>query len=258
MHPELFSIGDFTIHSYGFMIMLGAFAACFYMTHAAKKELNIDSDKIQTLVIYVILAAFVGGKLFFYLEEPSFYFNPPSNMFRNFRQGFVFYGSLLFAIPVSVWFFKKEKWPVWSVLDRLAIAGVIVHLFGRMGCFFAGCCYGLPTDSGLSLTFTDSASQAKPLHTPLHPTQLYEAFYLLFIFGVLWMVKRHKRFEGQIIFIYVMLYAVGRGVIEVFRGDLRRGFIIDDVLSHSQLISILLIIITAIFYFRFRKEAKTK
>lgn len=241
MHPELFSIGNFTIHTYGFMIMLGAISGYFYMSRSVKRDLGIPAEKVQNLAILIILAAFIGGKIFFYFEEPGYYFNPMSNMFKSFRTGFVFYGSLLFAIPVTVWYFRKHKWPVWPLMDRLAITACIIHVFGRMGCFFAGCCYGKTTDSFLGVTFTDPASQAEPLHTALHPTQLYDAFLIISILVVLTMFKRHNRFDGQLFLVYIVLYAVGRGVVEIFRGDVRRGFIIEDVLSHSQFISLLII-----------------
>jgi len=254
MHPEFFSIGDFKIHTYGFMIMLGAVLGFFYMSYSAKKELGIDKDKIQNLAILIILAAFIGGKLLFYLEKPSYYFSSWDAMQRNFRTGFVFYGSLLFAIPVVVWFFKKEKWPLWSMMDRIAITACIIHGMGRMGCFFAGCCHGIPTDKPWGVTFTHRLSQAKPLHTPLHPTQLYSAFMILTILGILVMLKRHQRFEGQLFFVYIILYAVGRGIIEVFRGDEERGYIVEGILSHSQFISLLVIAVTAVVYFNFRKK----
>ncbi|MFY0600110.1 MAG: prolipoprotein diacylglyceryl transferase [Cyclobacteriaceae bacterium] len=249
MHPEFFSIGGMTIHTYGFMIMMGALMGYIYMSRVAKKELGITSDKIQNLAIIIIVSAFVGGKLFFYFEKPGYYFSSFDNMANNFRTGFVFYGSLLFAIPAIVWYFRKEKFPLWPMLDRIAIMGAIIHLFGRMGCFFAGCCYGLETDSFLGITFSDPHSQAKPLHAALHPTQLYEATMILGILIVLVMMKRHKRLENRLIFVYVTLYAIGRSVIEVFRGDLARGFIIEDVLSHSQFISILVVAAAAIAYF---------
>lgn len=258
MHPELFRIGSFTIHTYGFMIMLGAVFGFLYMSYSAKKELGIEKDKIQNLAILIILAAFVGGKLLFYLENPSYYFGSMEAMRRNFRTGFVFYGSLLFAIPVVIWYFKKEKWPLWPMMDRIAITACIIHAMGRMGCFFAGCCHGLPTDVPWGITFRHRLSQAEPLHTALHPTQLYSSFMILTILGILWMLKRHQRFEGQLFFVYIILYAVGRGVIEVFRGDEERGYIIDGILSHSQFISIIVILVTLFFYFRMgiKKEIK--
>ncbi|MEP5611567.1 MAG: prolipoprotein diacylglyceryl transferase [Cyclobacteriaceae bacterium] len=257
MHPELFSIGDFTIHSYGFMIMVGASLAFFYMSHAAKKDLGIEREKIQNLAILIIISAFVGGKLFFYLENPGFYFDSISNLKKNFRTGFVFYGSLLFVIPVAVWYFKKEKWPVWAMLDRLAITACILHGIGRLGCFFAGCCHGIESDLPWAVTFSHLASQA-PLNTALHPTQLYSSTLIFSILTLLLMLKRHNRFEGQLFFIYIILYATGRSLIEIFRGDEARGFIIEDVLSHSQFISIIVISVAVWAYLKFKKKADFK
>ncbi|MEM9325548.1 MAG: prolipoprotein diacylglyceryl transferase [Bacteroidota bacterium] len=254
MYPEIVSFGDFTLYAYGLLIMTGAVTGYLYLRRTAHQELGADPEKIQMLAVWIILAAFVGGKLFFYLEKPSFYFFPPSNMLVNFRTGFVFYGSLLFAFPVAFWYFRKEKWPVWPMLDLLAITATIVHAFGRMGCFLAGCCYGLPSTQPWGVTFSHKSSKA-PLHESLHPTQLYSVFLIVSIFGVLMMFKRHKRFEGQLFFIYIILYAAGRSIIEIFRGDLRRGFIVGDWLSHSQFISLMLVGIVGWWYWRRSRSA---
>lgn len=258
MHPEFVSFelfgNEITIHFYGLLIALGAFSGYLYMAHNAKKQLGVDTEVIQGLCIWIIFAAFVGGKVLFYMEKPSFYFNPPSNMLHNFRTGFVFYGSLIFAIPTAIWYFRKYKLPLLPMLDLLAITACIIHIFGRMGCFMAGCCYGLPTDKPWGVTFTDEISKA-PLHQSLHPTQLYEIFLIGSIMVVLLMFKRYQRFKGQLFFIYVMLYAVGRSINEIFRGDIRRGFVIDNVLSHSQFISLLLIAAMLYFYVRTQKRS---
>jgi phosphatidylglycerol---prolipoprotein diacylglyceryl transferase len=256
MHPEFITIGSLTIHMYGLMIMLGAITGYIYMSRVSKRELGIEPEKIQNLAVIIIVAAFVGGKLLFYLEKPSYYFSSWDHITSNFRTGFVFYGSLLFALPAIVWYFRKQKFPVWPMLDRIAITGAIIHAFGRMGCFFAGCCYGQPTDSIFAITFTDPMSKARPMHTALHPTQLYEVFYILIVLVTLLMLKRYKRLEGRLIFVYVTLYAVGRSIIEIFRGDIARGFIIDGWLSHSQFISILIVIAAGVaYYFGYKKKA---
>ena len=255
MFPELFEIAGSTIYSYGVLIAIGAALGFYYTSRVAKKELGIDPDKIQTLAILIIVAAFVGGKFFFYLEKPGFYFSPPSNMLTNFRTGFVFYGSLLFVIPTVIWYFRKNKLPVLPMLDIVAITATIVHFFGRLGCFAAGCCYGVHSDGPFMVTFHHEASKAKPLHEPLHPTQLYEATLLVSIFLILNMLKRYQRFQGQLFLVYIAIYAIGRGVIEIYRGDIRRGFIIDDILSHSQLISLLMVGGVLYFYLRLSKKA---
>ena len=143
------------------------------------------------------------------------------------------------------------------MLDIVAITATIVHFFGRLGCFAAGCCYGLPTHNhSLSVTFHHLASKAKPLGEPLHPTQLYEATLIACIGLILFMFKRHQRFQGQLFLIYIALYAIGRGIIENYRGDIRRGFIIENVLSHSQLISLILVGVVIYFYLKLSKKQK--
>lgn len=257
MYPVLFSFDLFgfplTIHSYGALIALGALSGFIYASVVAKRQLGISTHTMQGLARTIIIAAFVGGKALFYLENPGFYFFPPSNMLHNFRTGFVFYGSLLFVIPSVIVYFRKFKLPVMPMLDIMAIAGLIIHTFGRMGCFMAGCCFGKETSGPIFVQFGHPYSVA-PLNEHLHPTQLYSVALLLCILTVLLMFKRHKRFEGQLFFIYIMLYAIGRGVIEIFRGDISRGYIIEDVLSHSQFVSLILLAVVGLVYAHFSKK----
>ena len=115
-----------------------------------------------------------------------------------------------------------------------------------------GCCYGTPTDSIFGVTFTNPVCQAQPLNTPIHPTQLYESVYIFSIMLVLLLLKKRRQFEGQLFLTYIILYAIGRAVIELFRGDIERGFIIKDYLSNSQFISLLLISGASYFYVKLR------
>ncbi|MBT3801604.1 MAG: hypothetical protein HOG05_10675 [Bacteroidetes bacterium] len=175
-----------------------------------------------------------------------------------FSSGFVFYGSLLFAIPTMLYFFKKNKIPILQMLDIIAITAPIVHAFGRLGCFMAGCCHGVPTNSFLGITFSDPMCAAHPHDVPLHPTQLYSVFMLAIIIIVLSVIKSRKQFHGQLFLIYLTLYAIGRSIIEIFRGDEARGYIIDNVISHSQFISIFVIAGVIYFYFRLLKKQNIK
>jgi phosphatidylglycerol:prolipoprotein diacylglycerol transferase len=127
-------------------------------------------------------------------------------------------------------------------------------MFGRVGCFLAGCCYGRPTSSGWGVVFTDPACDAEPKNVALHPTQLYEAGYLLLILLTILYVRGRRRFFGQLFLLYLMLYAGGRFVLEYFRGDASRGYVVENYISHSQLIAILIIATTLFFYFRLRKR----
>lgn len=251
MHPVLFHLGSITIYTYGFFIALGAVAGSLYMWKQGNKEYGMSFDQANTLFVLLIVAGVVGGKLFMIFESPSYYLNHLSELLTS--NGFVFYGSLLTAIPLMLWYFRKNKLPVHGMLDIMAVVTCLVHGFGRIGCFNAGCCYGVPTDKPWGVVFTDTACQARPLGESLHPTQLYEAaFIFCIIFFLLWL-KPRKSFNGQLFLTYLMIYAAGRCVLEIFRGDLQRGFIFNGLLSTSQAISIVIIAAAAFFFIRWRK-----
>ena len=253
MHPELFHI-DFdnflglhfiTIYTYAVCIVLGTIIATHYAKWAAKKDLNI---KLSNNVVYLIfIAGYVGGKLFFYLENPRYYVENPSAILNTFSSGFVFYGSFIAIVPVVIWYLKKHQIAILPIFDIAVIATLIVHAIGRLGCFSAGCCYGAPTDSSFGLVFPASHAQM------VHPTQLYESFVLFVIMIFLILFKKYKQFQGQLFFLYLGLYACSRIILELFRGD-TRGYIISGVLSHSQGIAICLIVISIIFYYKLNKQ----
>lgn len=252
MHPVLFEIGGITVYSYGFMIALGVIGAVAYLFYQGRKDVGLTFDQANTLFLLIFIAAFVGGKFFLLLENPSLYLNSPAKLFTG--RGFVFYGSFLFAIPTMLWFFKRNKLNTYKMLDVMAIVTCIVHMFGRIGCFMAGCCYGKPTDGPLAITFTSEACQA-PVNVPLVPTQLLEAGYILLVMILLLVIKsRFQKFYGQLFLLYLILYAIGRSVLEIFRGDAARGFVIDGYLSHSQFIALIIIGVTGYVYFRWSKK----
>lgn len=253
MHPVLFEVGGFTVYSYGFMIAVGVVAGVTYMAIQGKKEVGLTFDQANSLFLLIFAAAFLGGKFFMLFENPSYYLSNPSKLFTG--RGFVFYGSFLFAVPTMLWYFRKQKLPVYRMLDIMAIVTCLVHMFGRIGCLMAGCCYGKPTESGFGIVFTNEACQAEPLNTPLFPTQLAEAGYILLVMITLLVIKKnYQKFYGQLFLLYMMLYAVGRSAMEIFRGDVARGFIIDGYLSHSQAIAIGIIVVVLIVYNKWSKQ----
>ncbi|MBK8290908.1 MAG: prolipoprotein diacylglyceryl transferase [Flammeovirgaceae bacterium] len=254
MHPILFEVGSFTIYSYGFCIAVGALAGFAYMYGQGKKEFGLTFDQSNNLFILLVVAGVVGGKLFLIFEDPSLYLSQPKKLVSG--SGFVFYGSLLTAIPIMLWYFKKIKAPVLGMLDVMAIVTCLVHGFGRIGCFLAGCCYGIPTESFLGVTFTSPVCQAEPLNTPLHPTQLYEATFIFGLMLFLLILKSRKKFDGQVFLLYLIAYAAGRSVLELFRGDIQRGFLIKNILSNSQFIALVVISIAGYFYIRLNRKSK--
>lgn len=255
MYPVLFKTGGISIYSYGFMIAVGAIAGTVYLVHRGKKEVGFTFDQANMLFLLLFLAAFIGGKVFLFFEDTGHYLKHPGKLVAG--SGFVFYGSFLFAIPAMLWFFRKQKLPVLQMLDMMAITTCLVHMFGRLGCFLAGCCYGKPTDSFVGVIYTSPLCQARPLHTTLYPTQLFESGYIFGVMLFLLYLRDKKTFQGQLFLLYLLLYGAGRFVLEYFRGDAARGFIIENYLSHSQFIALVIVGCVIVVYRRLYRRALT-
>lgn len=250
MHPVLFEVGSVSVYSYGFMIAIGIVAGVWYMAVEGRRTANLSFDQANTLFLLIFLAAVIGGKVFLFFESPARYADDPSALFRG--AGFVFYGSFLFAVPVMLWFFKRNNLNTLVMLDVMAITTCLVHMGGRIGCFLAGCCYGKPTGFFAGVTFTDARCAADPKGVPLHPTQLYEAGFIFLVMLFLLAMRRRKHFDGQLFLLYLICYAVGRFFIEYFRGDDQRGYVLGDMISHSQLIAIVILAVSGTIYFILR------
>jgi phosphatidylglycerol:prolipoprotein diacylglycerol transferase len=158
------------------------------------------------------------------------------------RSGGVFYGGLILAVAVALIYIRRIGLPLWTTCDVFAPGIALGHVVGRFGCLFAGCCFGKPTTLPWGITFTDTFAATNvgtPLGVPLHPTQLYEAGAELVILVLLLTTERKGRyFPGRTFWLYMLLYAISRFIIEFFRGD-ERGVV--GMFSTSQFISLLLV-----------------
>ena len=122
---------------------------------------------------------------------------------------------------------------MWKTMDACIPGLVLAHLFGRLGCLSAGCCYGKPTDKPWGIRLYSDLVDEHLRGIPLHPTQLYEAGALGILFlGLLW-IFHHRKFDGQVALTYFLAYPIIRSIVEIFRGDLIRGFVIDGVAVHQ-------------------------
>jgi phosphatidylglycerol:prolipoprotein diacylglycerol transferase len=243
---------ELSIYSYGLLIALGIIVS-FLVALKMSKKYGLNVDKLSSLFLWVIVASFVGGKVFFYLEDISKYLEDPSLMGKVLGGGFVFYGSLIFAIPTIIWWLRREKVPVRPFLDILAFVGPIVHSFGRIGCFMAGCCHGKACSTWVGVTFTHPDSLAEPLNTALYPTQLFDIAVNLIILATVFLIRKKQQFDGQLFLVYLIMYGVGRSIVEIYRGDEARGFLFGGAISHSQFIAILIILTCSYFWVRWKK-----
>ncbi len=248
MHPILFEIpriefgswiiGPIPIRLYGLMIGIGFLLGISLAARRAKQE-RIDPDRILDLGVYLLLAAIVGSRALYVLTAWQEFTRNPLDVFAIWKGGLVFYGGVLAAVPVGIWYVRKHALPVWQTADIMAPSIALSHAFGRLGCFFAGCCYGVQCSGPLCITFNDVHSLA-PRGVPLFPTQLTESAGEFLIFVLLLVLRRSKKFDGQIFWLYLVLYAVLRFTIEFFRGDAVRGVYFGGAISTSQIIAIVM------------------
>ncbi len=256
MHPVLIKIGPLTIHTYGVLIAAGFLLGLALAVRQAKKQF-IEPDKIIDLGFYVLLAAILGSRLLFVIINAGHYLKNPIDIFKIWEGGLVFYGGVILAIPTAIWFIRKKGIDLWNTADIFAPSLAIGHAIGRLGCFSAGCCYGKPAE-GLpwAVTFSDPECLART-GIPLHPTQLYESAGEFVNFIILIVLRRHQSFKGQLLWTYLLLYSVIRFIVEFFRGDEARGFLIGNI-SVSQGISVLMFLgaIAGLVVLRKRKYSR--
>ena len=241
MHPILFEIGRFPVYTYG-VLLAAAYLLGLQFALMRAKARNLDPNRVMDLGIWIIISALVGAKLLLLVVDFDRYRGNPGELLDLLRSGGVFYGGLIAAVVVALWYLRRHRMPMWTVTDVFAPGIALGHVIGRLGCLFAGCCFGRPTDVPWAITFHSSyASQnaGTPLDIPLHPTQLYEAGAELLILLLLLATERRGRpFPGRTFWAYMFFYGVSRFVIEFYRGD-PRGSI--GMFSTSQFLSLIIV-----------------
>ena len=253
MFPVLLHIGPVKLFTYGLLAAIGLLTGVTLAARRAEKE-GIDGGLIADLGFYLIIAAIVGSRLMYVIVEYPTFTAEPLRAFKLWEGGLVFYGGFIACVPVASWFLAKHKLPFWKVADILAPYLALAHSIGRLGCLAAGCCYGKPTDSWVGIVFNNPAGLA-PQGVPLYPTQIFDSLNEFTIFLILIAMRRHKKFDGQLMIGWITLYSLGRFIVEHFRGD-PRGSFLGLSLSTSQGIAIIGFACGLIMLYRGFRKAK--
>ena len=239
------------LHTYGVMLAL-AFVASIWLAQKEAERQGQDPQLVGDLAFWILVSSLVGARVYFILVNWADYFGASAfvvtrvgripRFFALWEGGMVFYGGFIAAALAAALYLRVKKMPFLPWADTLIPSVAFGQFMGRIGCFAAGCCWGRSCDPALpwaahfppeSLAFQSMAARLNPgrflsadhLHTlPIHPVQLYESLgeLLLFAFLAIWLRPR-KRFHGQVMAAWLMLYAVLRAVTETFRGDVERG-----------------------------------
>lgn len=253
MKTDLFTIGNFTVHGYGFMIALGFIFAMLLAEFRAKRY-KLKDEAIIDIAIIAGISGFLGAKVLYIIVEFDSFLKDPMAVLGS--AGFVVYGGIIFGVLFNFLYCKLKKLNFMEYFDLVMPEIALAQGFGRIGCYLAGCCYGAITTSRFGVVFPESSLFA-PSGVRLIPTQLMSSvgdflnMALLIFISRKWGYtawnnihggdsSRKHLLPGDVGFLYFLTYGVGRFIIEIFRGDVRGSV---GPLSTSQFISIIMVVI---------------
>lgn len=259
MHPVLFELPfvHLKVHSYGLLVALGFLAAMAWIRYQAPRA-GLPAGKMLDLAFLMLLVALLGSRLAYLVVEWRHFLKHPGEIVQIWEGGLVFYGGLILCIPAAYYYTRRQGFAFLKVADLFMPGVALGHALGRLGCFLAGCCYGKQCAVGAwyAAIFPSTPGSLAPAGVPLFPTQLMEAASELIIFLLLAWKSRKKGFDGQILLLYLMAYAILRFGIEFLRGDRERGLYFNEAISFSQILSILLFVCAlSVLLYRRRRSA---
>ena len=233
----VYSIINVVFPQYGLFIIVGVVLSATISVFLKKRKC-IDWFDFLCASVFILIGALVGSKILYVIVSIEIIVELKLSFEEIMRGGFVFYGGLLGG-ALGLWLFCKQfKLNFYDYADVCAVVVPLGHAFGRVGCFFSGCCYGIEYDGFLSYTYDNSINYLTPIGRPLLPIQLIEATLLLILFlgGLVLFLRKSETSIPTIL--YLTSYSIIRFILEFFRGDVERGVAVG--LSTSQWISILI------------------
>lgn len=240
-------IGPFTIHGYGLMCAIGLLSGYLIAEKRAKKK-GFNTDLLLNLFFACMIGCLVGGKTLYCIVEYKEFLSNPAMIF-DLENGFVIYGGLIGGF-IGGWYYCKKMFIDFLEYFEMLIPSLPwAHGIGRIGCFMAGCCHGRPTDAWYGIAYINST--IAPNGIKLIPTQLISCFLLLCLSMILFYLASKKPKPGILISVYMILYSIGRFMIEFLRSDSRGNVFF---LSTSQFIAIFTLLFGIYLYKRFNKS----
>lgn len=230
MYNNWLTIGNITIHGYGVMIAIGVLMA-FWLGEKQAKKYGFDPGHVDNLVFVCLIFGYICSKATYCIINWKQFVSDPLSVLGS--NGWVVFGGIIGGIIAAAVYCHVKKINLMDYLNLLFPCVSLAQGFGRIGCFFAGCCYGKPTDSAFGVRFPEGS--LAPAGVKLIPTQLIMSFGDFILFYILYRNYNQGKKEDTAA-LYMMLYSAGRFMVEFIRGDAERGFIGN--LSTSQFIAI--------------------
>lgn len=227
MHPTLFTlhnlpwIGDLPIRSFGVMVMLGVIAGSWWLSRALRAIGVERKEAASDLVTLSLLTGFLLARWTYLAIHPEAWHGPIS-LVAVWEGGIVSFGGFVGGAVGALWFARRRHIPFLRLGDAMLPALFLGQTFGRIGCFLVGDDYGRPWSGPWAVSFPKLPGGLIPddlVGVPLHPAQLYLSVMSLMIFLITAAIFRRRKYDGQVLTATMVLFAVGRFLLEYTRGD---------------------------------------
>jgi len=261
VHPVLIDLGTVDLPwigpthlflpTYGALFAIAVLVAWGWFLRRARR-LGIADDALFNLTFYSLIGGILGAKLLLIVVDWRVYLAHPAEIWGTIRSAGVLAGGVVAGAATFALYAVRQRLPLWPLADAIAPPLALAQGIGRLGCFAAGCCWGVPTrpDHPLAITFTDPTAHAQtgvPLDTPRIATQPLEAGFDFALTAALVLLgRRGVRPAGSVFWVYVLAYSLGRSLIELWRGDAHRGLWFGGAVSTSQLFALAGALVAAI------------
>lgn len=221
MPPILLHIyGPIAIHSFGAMIVLGLILTLYLLHRDKPLQKLITDQQLGAIFQLSFISGIAGGRIWFLIINPSIV-EHWTDYFTVWAGGLSILGAIIGIASTLFIYFYYKKLPALPILDRIALYTPLLQSISRFGCFFAGCCFGKPTNLPWGVIYENYESLA-PLHVMIHPTQIYSSLFLFCSFIILLSFDHYyprTKKPGQILTLYLMLVSLERFSIDFLRGD---------------------------------------
>ncbi|MED5330952.1 MAG: prolipoprotein diacylglyceryl transferase [Planctomycetota bacterium] len=262
MYPILFRLENvplfdtLTLRSFGVLVLLGVIAGVFWMQRAFPRIGLKHPDAPSDVTMWMLLTGFFGARLVYLIIHPSA-FHGPLSLIALWEGGIVSYGGFIGgAVGVAI-YARKKRVPFLRIADAITPALCIGQAVGRWGCLLAGDDHGRPWDGPWAVTFPSIEETLIPpdlIGIPLHPAQIYLSLMNLILFLILARAFAKRRYAGQVLCLGMVLYPIGRFLVEYTRGDdISRGF--WGAFSTAQWVSMIILCLALALWRRARQQA---
>ncbi|PIP17903.1 MAG: prolipoprotein diacylglyceryl transferase [Parcubacteria group bacterium CG23_combo_of_CG06-09_8_20_14_all_35_9] len=252
-------IGPMEIYSWGVMIAIGYIVGLFLALKEAKRQ-GIPQTNIYNLSFCILLGAMIGARLCYVLLNLKTFILEPFKIFFLFEGGMTSYGGFIGATLAGFIYVRCTRLNFWKIADICALAGALGLAIGRVGCFLNGCCFGRQTHLPWGIIYSEEslAGEVGLGNVPIHPTQLYMSLNAFLIFIILYNLKKRKKFDGFLFLSFLILYSLGRFLIDSFRPWQPSDYILSPPfrgLSLSHLVCMVIFVVSGLLLWKRYKKA---